>query len=113
MSSEEQINELSRVEQSLQQINGQLQNFRSQLLEIETALSELNGKDDAYKIIGTVMIKLPSTKIVNELKERQELLTVRIESLKKQEARLKERADSLRKDIMKTINRGDENGKEG
>jgi prefoldin beta subunit len=61
--------------------------------EIENALEELKNieKGEIFKSVGPILIETNKVKIEKELKELQEDLDVRIQSLEKQEKILKER----------------------
>lgn len=101
--SEHKINQLQIVEQNLQQLLLQKQQFQSKLIEIDSALEELEKSEDAYKIIGNVMIKSSKDELTNDLKEKKEKSELRIKTIENQEKRVKEKAEALRKEIMKEL----------
>lgn len=98
--SEEKIQQLNIIENSLGQIVSQKQQYQKFILEIDTALKEIEGKDEAYSIVGSVMIKKDSKEIKKDLDERKELYTTRITSLEKQEEKLREQATTIREDVI-------------
>lgn len=100
---QEKIRQLQMIEQALQQLMLQKQTFQLQLMELESALKELEGAGEAYKIIGNIMVLTKSDELEKELKEKKETLELRISSLEKQEAKTRERAASLQKDILSAI----------
>jgi len=53
---EKKLNQLQLVEQSMQNLLMQKQQFQLQQVEIESALKELENVDEAYKIIGNIMV---------------------------------------------------------
>ncbi len=106
---QEKINNLSVMEQGLQQILNQKKNFQSQLLEVESALKEINS-DECYKIIGNFMFKKDSQEIKKDLEEKRDLLNVRIKSFEKQEEESEKNFKSLQDEVLKELSK---NKKEG
>ena len=53
---EKKIEQLQLYEQSLQNFLAQRQQFQIQLIEIESALRELEKTDKAYKLVGNIMV---------------------------------------------------------
>ena len=101
---ETQIRELQILEQNLQAIISQKQNFQIELSEIENALAELvkSGKE-VYKIFGSIMMKSDKDEIKKELKDKQELILLRVKSLESQEKSFSENAEEIRKKVLKKI----------
>lgn len=97
---EEQLNQLRIIEQQLSTITQQKQAYQQQVTEIENALAELKEQEDAYHIVGSIMIKKKASRITQELEEKQKTFTVRVESLAKEEASLREQAQNLQETIM-------------
>ncbi|MBL7051499.1 MAG: prefoldin subunit beta [Nanoarchaeota archaeon] len=103
---QDQISQLQLFEQKMQSFLGQKQQFQSQLLEIENALKELeNSEGDAYKIVGNIMLKTEKNKLHDSLKEREDILGLRLKNITKQEETLKEQAEKIQAEIMKEIER--------
>ena len=100
---QEKIRQLQMIEQALQQLLMQKQAFQMQMMETESALKELDGSGEAYKIIGNIMILTKREELEKELKEKKETLDLRVSSLEKQETKTREKAASLQKDIMSAI----------
>jgi prefoldin beta subunit len=116
MSEEEtydQINQLQMIEQNLQAILLQRQNFSAKLMEIESALREVGKVDEAYRIIGNIMILSKKAEIEEDLGAKKEMLDIRIKTLEKQEQKLREKAAKLQKEVLGKINKegSDEHGK--
>lgn len=97
---QDKINSLSMLEQNTQQLSAQRQSFNSQLLEIESAIEELKNSKESYKIIGSIMVKMDSSKLREELESRKKLIDIRISSIEKQEAAAKEKAKKMQEEIM-------------
>lgn len=98
--SQEKINRLSQLEQSAHQFLNQRQMIQTQILEIESALKELETSDNSYKIIGNIMVKSNKTDLNKELNSKKEMLEIRVKSIEKQEKLIKEKASALQKEVM-------------
>ena len=101
--SNEDLDQLNILEQNLSSIVSQKQQFNKQLLEIESALSELDSVKDAFKIVGTVMIKKSSDDLKKDLSERKSLINIRLESFDKQEKLLREQVHTLQEKVMREL----------
>ncbi len=100
---EKAINQFQLLEQNLTNLAVQRQQFQSQLVEVESALGELKTTQTSYKILGNIMVQTDKAGLEKELKEKQDMLQVRIKTLENQEAKLKEKADALQKDMLKEM----------
>ena len=98
---QEKVNKIQLVEQNVQAIAMQKQQVQTQIFEIESALKELEGSTDSFKIIANIMVKTPKDKIKKELEEKKEVLNLRMQTLEKQEKQMKETIKELQKEIMK------------
>ncbi len=95
------IQEILFLEQTLQNIFFQKQAFQMELTETQSALKEIeNSKEDAYKLIGQLMIRVPSSKIKEELSDKEKILNLKIKSLEKQESSFSEKLEQIRKQIL-------------
>ncbi len=97
---QESISKLQLIEQNVQALLMQRQQFQTQLFEVESALKELEKTDDAFKIVGNVMIKTDKAALKAELSSKKEIIDLRLKNLDKQEKQMKEKAESLQKDVM-------------
>lgn len=109
MVQESTLQELQVLEHNLQSLLHQKQSFQVELNEITNALSELDStKDDVFKIISGVMIKSKPEELKSDLKEKQNVLSLRIESIEKQQSLLEKKSkglrDSLEKEMQKETN---------
>ena len=101
---QQKIQELQVLEQSFQQILMQKQAFQIELSETENAISEVTkAKDDVFKIVGNIMIKTDKKKTEEELKKKQELLSLRLKSIDSEEQSLTKQVEELRAEVMKKI----------
>jgi len=104
---EQKIGQLQMFEQSLQNFLGQKQQFQVQLVEVESALSELSNTDKAYKIVGNIMVEADKTELKSDLQSKKEMLELRIRTMEKQETQVRERASKLQSEILKKIKKED------
>jgi len=101
---QEKIQELQSLEQTLQSLIMQKQAFQFELNETDNALSEIEkSKDDVFKIIGQIMIKSSKDQIIEDLKNKQKLLKLRLDSIEKQEKTLSEQSEKIREEVMKKL----------
>ncbi len=100
---EQKIGQLQMFEQSLQSFLGQKQQFQVQLVEVDSALSELDTTDKAYKIVGNIMVEADKNDLKSDLQSKKEMLEIRIRTMEKQEAQVRERASKLQSEILMKI----------
>ncbi|MBI2673235.1 prefoldin subunit beta [Candidatus Woesearchaeota archaeon] len=101
---EEKINQIQFLEQNLQNLFMQRQNFQSKLLEVDNALDELKKSNgETYKIVGNIMIKGSREEFIKELESKKEIINLRIKNLEKQEEKLKERASKIQNEVVETL----------
>ena len=101
---EKKIGQLQMYEQSLQNFLAQKNQFQSQLMEIESALTELEKTDTAYKIIGNVMVLSKKADLKADLDSKKEMLELRIKTMENQEKQVKERTSKLQSEILNKLN---------
>ena len=101
---ESQIKELQILEQNMQSILMQKQAFQLELSEVENAISEL-GKtsEEVYKIVGNIMVKYSKENLSKELKQKNDLISLRLKSLDSQEKDLEATSENLRKTVLSKI----------
>ncbi len=97
---DDDIQQLSMIEQTLSSIIQQRQSYNKQLLEVKSALKELESVDEAYHIVGSVMIKKDSSSLRKDLEEQKTAQEIRLKSLENQEAKLRENAKSLQEKVV-------------
>ena len=100
---EQKISQLQMFEQSLQNFLGQKQQFQVQLVEVESALNEIDSTERAYKIIGNIMVETDKNELKAELLSKKEMLELRIKTMDKQEVQIREKASKLQSEILKNI----------
>lgn len=98
---DKKIQEMQILEQSLQQILMQKQAFQMELSETQSALKELdNSGEEAYKVIGQLMLKTDKKVIKEELKNKEKLLKTRTDTLDKQEEEFSKKLEKIRDEII-------------
>jgi len=100
---QESIGRLQMIEQNIQALLMQKQQFQGQLFELESALKEIEKTDDAFKIVGNVMIKTDKAALKAELTSKKEIVDLRLKNIDKQEKQLKEKAETLQKEVMSKL----------
>src|SRR3989338_7862377 len=90
-------------QQQLQALLMQREQLNLQLLELKTAITELEktAEKQVYKLAGPVLVKKPVEEVLADLKEKQELVTLRLQAIEKSETRTKERMQVLEKSPSK------------
>jgi prefoldin beta subunit len=99
----EKITQLQNIEQNINTIIGQKQQFQAQSMEIDNALSQVNETDKVFRIIGNVMVASTQKKATEELKEKKEIVELRLKTMEKQEEKMREQAAVLQKDVLKDM----------
>ncbi len=100
---QEKIQQLQLMEQSLQNLLGQKQQFQSQMTDIESAVDEISRSKTCYKIVGGVMVEKSKENLTEELKNKREMMEIRIKSLEKQEESTREKAKKLQEEVLKEM----------
>ena len=90
-------------EKSINQLLMQKQQIQLQASEVEAAAKELEGRKQAYKIIGSIMVAGEARTFAEELQERKEAFELRIKAIEKQESQIKEKTQKLQKDVMEAL----------
>jgi len=100
---EQKIGQLQMFEQSLQSFLGQKQQFQVQLVEVESALNELDNTEKAYKIVGNIMVETDRNELKADLQSKKEMLELRIKTMEKQESQVRDKASKLQSEILMKI----------
>ncbi|MBU0758491.1 MAG: prefoldin subunit beta [Nanoarchaeota archaeon] len=99
----EKIEELQLLEQNISALIAQKQQFQTQVLEMDSALSELKNTKKAYKIIGNIMVLSEKEELKQELTNKKEMLELRIKAIDKQENNIKTKATDLQHEVLKNM----------
>ena len=104
MENKKKIEELQLNEQNLQNLLLQKQTFQVRLMENENASKELkDNKNQSYKIIGNIMVAEDNDKLLKELDEEREILSLRIKNIEKQENLIREKISKIQAEVMQDL----------
>ncbi len=101
---EQILNQAQIYQQQIQTVIAQKSALNLEIREIKNALEEI-GKtrgESVFKISGPIMIKVDTKEIEKELKEKEDMLSLRLKTIEKQERKLKEKIEELRSKLMKS-----------
>ena len=101
--SEKKLSQLQMLEQSMQSLLMQKQQFQMQQVELESALKELENVDEAYKIVGNIMVLSKKSDLKDDINSKKEVIELRIKTLEKQENQFREKASKLQSEILKEM----------
>lgn len=97
---QEKLQKLQFLEQNLQAFYMQRQAFDLELSETKTTISEIEKtKEPVYKLIGQLLIKVDSKKILDEMKNKEKLLELRLKTFLEQQNQFEEQAKKLRQEL--------------
>jgi prefoldin beta subunit len=97
---EEKIGKMQLLEQNMQNFLMQKQQFQSQLIELNSALEELEKAETSYKIIGNIMVLSKKDDLKKDIESKKEMVELRISSIEKQEEDLKGKAKKLQQEVL-------------
>ncbi len=100
MPDKKKISQLQLLQQNLQNLELQKQQFQNQLVEIDSALTELKSTEKAYKIVGKIMLAASKEELSHDLAEKKETAGIRLKNLTKQEDALQKAIEQLQQEIM-------------
>ena len=101
------IAQLQVLQQNLQNVMMQKQQFQQELVELESALKELDNTEKSYQIVGKLMIAKDKEVLKKDLVERQEVVQLRIKSFEQQENQLKESLEDVQKKALEEMKNKD------
>jgi prefoldin beta subunit len=101
-----QIAQLQQLQQQAQAVVTQKSQIEALLREIEAALKELekSGEDSViYKSVGEILFKTDRQKLLEELKERKDMMELRLKTMSKQEERIQGRFTQLQEQLKLSL----------
>jgi len=101
--SSNKMQQLRLTQQNLQNVMLQKQQIQGQLIELESALTELKTTEKAYKIVGKIMIVSSKEKLTKELQEKKEVQEVRLKNFNRQEEKLQAVLEQLQTDAVEDM----------
>lgn len=99
----EKIEQLQSLEQNINSLIAQKQQFQTQQMEVENALSQIKGTDKVFRIVGNIMVASEKKDVKKELDEKKELLDLRLKTIDKQEDKMRKQAGELQKEVIKEM----------
>jgi prefoldin beta subunit len=96
----EKVNQLQLLQQNLHNFLVQKQQLESKLTEIDSAIKELNKTNQAYKIVGKLMVASSQDVLNKELMEEKESTEVRLKNIILQENNIKEKIEKLQQEVI-------------
>ena len=101
-----QLAQLQQLQQQAQAVISQKSQIEALIRETDAALNELEkSSDDAviYKSVGELLFKAEKPKLVEELKERKEMMDLRLKTMSKQEERIQSRFTQLQEQLKLSL----------
>lgn len=101
-----QIAQLQQIQQQIQALTMQKSQIEAMQKESKMALDELEKlADDAvvYRNVGELVIKTSREESISKLKDREETLSLRLQSITRQEERLTSRFKQLQEQIQQAL----------
>lgn len=102
---EDKISKLAALEQSYNKVSSSKYAFQNELLEFESAKSEVSSSSSAFKIIGNLMVSVSGDSLVDEVDSNISLVKERLKSLELQEKKLYDEIQKLQSEVMKDLER--------
>jgi len=100
------LQEMQIIEQNLQNLLMQKQQFQFELSESTSAIDEVKkSSDDVFKVVGQVMIKAKKSDVEKELEDKINLFNLRLKSIDKQEDLLRKKFEELQTEISGKLNK--------
>jgi prefoldin beta subunit len=100
---QEKITQLQNLEQNINTLIAQKQQFQSQNMEIDNALSQIDDTEKVFRIIGNIMVASSKENVKKDLSEKKEIVELRLKTIDKQEDKLRSKAGELQAEVMKEM----------
>jgi len=101
-----QLAQLQQLQQQAQAVMTQKNQIEGLIRETDAALKELEkSQDDAviYKSVGELLFRADKAKLVEELKERKDMMDLRLKTMAKQEERIQSRFTQLQEQLKQSL----------
>jgi len=103
---EAKYNKYVKLREMLAAISRERASLEALITEIEQVVEELEklGDDvEAYKLMGSVLVRKSKKELLDEHKERKEELEVRVKALKNQEDALRQEVEKLARELQRLL----------
>lgn len=97
------ITQLQLLQQNLQNILTHKQQIESDIVEVNSALSQVENSNQAFRIIGKIMVSSSPKDLTIELNSRKEVLDIRLQNCIKQEEKVKESMEKVQKEVVREM----------
>lgn len=88
----------------------QRQSVEIELNEVTTALTEVKSSTgDIYRVVSSIMMKVQKDKVLHDLEQKKQVLTLRFQTLDKQQKLLEEKAQGLREELNSAMSSSSKN----
>lgn len=104
----EQLLRLQQLQRTLEVVVSQKTQLELEFSEIERALGELEKMDDkatVYKSVGSLLVSSSRQKLIDELRDRKEIVNTRVTVLSRQEERTRKKLTELQKRLQEQLKR--------
>lgn len=101
-----QINMLQQMQQQMQTVLSQKNQYELAIQEARRALEELNESEDSvvvYMNVGSVVMQKSKPDVISKMNEKIELLDIRVKSIEKQEKLLQEKFEKLQQQVRQEL----------
>ena len=101
-----QLAQLQQLQQQAQAVISQKSQIEALIRETDAALKELDKSGDdsiVYKSVGELLFKADRPKLVEELKERKDMMDLRLKTMSKQEERIQSRFTQLQDQLKQSL----------
>ncbi|MHC1631422.1 MAG: prefoldin subunit beta [Methanotrichaceae archaeon] len=101
-----QLAQVQQIQQQAQALLNQKNQIEMMLRETEAAIKELEASDKGaviYKSVGEILFIANRTKLMDELKEKNDVLDLRLKTLTKQEERIQKRFTQLQEQLKQSL----------
>jgi len=105
----EKVNQLQLLQQNLHQFLSQKQQLEGKLTEINSAIKELSDTNQAYKIVGKLMIASSQEDLNKELIEEKESTEIRLKNIIVQENKIKENIEKIQQEVVAEMQKTEKN----
>ena len=97
------INQLQLLQQNLNNLSLQKQQFQQQEMELDSALKELPTSSQSFQIVGKLMISKNKGDLVKDLEQKKEMTKLRINNIEKQEEKIKDSIKEVQEKVMSDL----------
>lgn len=104
----EQLLRFQQLQRTLEVVVSQKTQLELEFSEIERALSELEKMDNetaVYKSVGSLLVRSGRQKVIDELKDRKDIVNTRVTVLARQEESTRKKLTELQKRVQAQLKR--------